>query len=146
MERQAAIRRTKKGISVAFAMVAAVLVALWVRSFWRVDMVSRSGVSLLVFSSINGNLRVYYEPTTRFRQSSSKWGLESITATGRVPRSLFRNDRNARSVFIPYWCPVVVAAAGAYLPYVKARFSLRTMFLATTLVAMVMGMAVWLAS
>jgi hypothetical protein len=145
MERQAAIRRVRKGVSIAFALLAGVLLVLWVRSYWRVDVVSRSGGSLLVLSSINGNLRVYYEPVSRFPQVSNNWGMGSTTANARVPRSLYRNDRNSRSVFVPYWCPVVAAAVGASLPFAKARFSLRTMMVGLSLVALVLGLGTWLA-
>jgi hypothetical protein len=45
----------------------------------------------------------------------------------------------------PFWCPVLamaVIASISWLPW-SSRFSLRTLLIATTLVAVVLGLAVW---
>lgn len=47
---------------------------------------------------------------------------------------------------IPYWPLVVVATLLAAVCWMPGRFSLRTLLVATTLVAVVLGMAVWMAS
>jgi hypothetical protein len=47
-------------------------------------------------------------------------------------------------VSVPHWFPVVVAAALAALPWLPGCFSLRTLLIATTLVAVGLGLiAVW---
>ena len=46
--------------------------------------------------------------------------------------------------YVPYWPVVLVCSALAGVPWLPARFSLRTLLVATTLVAVVLGMIVWL--
>jgi hypothetical protein len=49
-------------------------------------------------------------------------------------------------VAAPYWFPVATVAMIAVLPWMrelKWQFSLRTLLIATTLIAVVMGLAVW---
>ena len=50
-------------------------------------------------------------------------------------------------LIIPYWLPCLAAATIALLPWLKwsKRFSLRTLLIATTLVAVALGLIVWAA-
>jgi len=55
------------------------------------------------------------------------------------------------AIVAPHWAFALVFAFLAFAPWAKnigppvpARFSLRTMFIATTLLAVVLGLAVWL--
>jgi hypothetical protein len=49
---------------------------------------------------------------------------------------------NGSGQMIPFWCPVLLSAAVAGLPWVKwsRRFSLRAMLVAMAVVAVVLGM------
>lgn len=49
-----------------------------------------------------------------------------------------------RKIIVPGWVAVAVLAGGVYVPW--ARFSLRRLLIATTLVAVVLGLGVWLGS
>jgi hypothetical protein len=55
--------------------------------------------------------------------------------------AFFAPKRNGQ--FVPYWLIVFVIAPIAAIPWLRARFSLRTLVIATTLVAVVLGLAVW---
>jgi hypothetical protein len=44
----------------------------------------------------------------------------------------------------PYWSAVVSTAAIATVPWLRWRFSLRSILIATTLIAVVMGLIAWL--
>jgi hypothetical protein len=51
-------------------------------------------------------------------------------------------------VILPYWCLALTSIAFAIAPWIsafKCRFSLRTLLIATTLVAVVLGLIVWAA-
>jgi hypothetical protein len=49
------------------------------------------------------------------------------------------------TLILPHWFPVLLFATFAAIPWlVPRRFSLRTLLIATTLVAAVLGLAVWL--
>jgi hypothetical protein len=47
----------------------------------------------------------------------------------------------SRAVYIPYWCPVFLSGVFAATPWIKwsRRFSLRTLLIATTLTAVLLG-------
>ena len=47
------------------------------------------------------------------------------------------------SVMMPYWFVVAVSSVFSVLPWIR-RFSLRTMLIVTTLIAVVLGLIVWL--
>jgi hypothetical protein len=57
-------------------------------------------------------------------------------AGGRVPNYL---------LMFPHWFLVLLSAAFATAPWIRWRFSLRTLLIATTLVAVVLGLIVWAA-
>jgi hypothetical protein len=59
----------------------------------------------------------------------------------------YASEGNIRVFFIPVWSAILVAAPLAAAPWIRQlryRFSLRTLLLATTLVAVVLGLIVWL--
>ena len=45
---------------------------------------------------------------------------------------------------MPYWSLVVSVSFPAVIPWIRWRFSLRTLLIVTTLVAVVLGLIVWL--
>jgi hypothetical protein len=52
------------------------------------------------------------------------------------------------SLTIPDWLPVILCAAMAFVPWIRQlrwRFTLRTLLIGTTLVAVVLGTIVWAA-
>ncbi len=59
-------------------------------------------------------------------------------------------DRSTMTIAGPLWCPILLTTLLAILPWTISldrlrRFSLRTLLIATTLVALVLGLAVWAA-
>jgi hypothetical protein len=52
-------------------------------------------------------------------------------------------EQLALTLQAPLWFPTLICAIGATLPWVSVKFSLRAMFIATTLVAVVLGAVVW---
>jgi hypothetical protein len=47
---------------------------------------------------------------------------------------------NGKGLILPHWLPVLVATAFGALPWLTWRFSLRTLLIATTLVAVALGL------
>jgi hypothetical protein len=47
-------------------------------------------------------------------------------------------------LWVPHWFPFVITATVAAAPWIRWRFSLRTLLIAMTLVAVVLGTLVWL--
>ena len=55
-----------------------------------------------------------------------------------------RHTNRCDSLSIPHWFAVALAATFAATPWLRWRFSLRTLLIAITLVALVLGLVVWL--
>jgi hypothetical protein len=87
----------------------------------------------------------------------SNWGAVHLCQTG--PESIsdwyveyaknklfsfgVKTDRRSMCLRTPYYSLVVLAASFVGLPWFRYRFSLRTLLIATTLIAMVLGLIVW---
>jgi len=148
-------RRLRIAVSVFFAVLTVLLCVLWLRSFstrehlrWRVttsravSIASREGI--IGVSTWTKNLDgissfVFSGPVVGSpprRQMSNPLGFEFIRS----------KEYDGLSVVVPYWFTVLTCAICVTIPHVlnSHRFSLRTLFIATTLLAVVLGLAVWL--
>jgi hypothetical protein len=142
-------RKLRIAWSVAWGTVAVLLCLLWVRSYWRQDSVqgfvtstyevgisSHKGQGSLSLYAING-YRTYY----------SGWNWSSKEVSGRNPDWGFSYSSSFWGFTIKAPQIVLMAcigtlAAAPWLPF--KRFSLRTSLIATTLIAVVLGLIVWL--
>jgi hypothetical protein len=126
--------------SVGWGFAAVLLIALWVRSYWRVDAAyvahSHSAVAMLGTLYIDAGISSpkavprhdYGPPTLRW----TVWEYD--------PKIAVQEQRAA----FPIWGLVLVLAACAPLSWLPSRFSLRTLLIATTLIAVGLGLSVWL--
>ena len=144
-------RKLRIAWSVGWGLVAVLLCVFWVRSYlWLEQLILpissnvAIGVGVMPGSSVIAiNPKWGWPHVTRHSQSvdgwlgrvgwphSRLWGLFQIRATGAV---------------IPFWFSLVVVAALASIVWIRHlpwRFSLRTLLIATTLVAVVLGLWVW---
>jgi hypothetical protein len=140
----------------ATCLIACVLlIALWVRSYGRAEMIEsdlnnpttnnsiRSSFGQLTFahkSEIHSTPTIWFavSVSTDVVADSPKFDFVSYKGTPR--------DRYSWPVFVvyvPHWFAVLLVAASATLPWISWRFSLRTLLIATTLIAVVLGLAVW---
>ena len=137
--------------SVLWGVVAVLLCVLWVRSYWKMDTlhipVHRSQI---FFGSFRGYFQAHYDG---FERDDRDWKLRSFKSTS-YPDFHRGSDFGARGnpTFVhamgPDWILLLVVATFTAIPWVghlKWRFSLRTLLIATTLVAVVLGVVVWLA-
>jgi hypothetical protein len=142
-------RKLRIAWSVAWGIVAVLLIALWVRSYWWVDLAFfKVGNDVLVLAgSMPGAIDINIVPEESiplgmYHQPSDEW----MRAQGRRKRPGFLIDSHA--ILAPYWfwllMPAIVAAI-PWLPWWSSRFSLRTLLIAMTLVAVGLGLIVWLA-
>jgi hypothetical protein len=147
------------------------LIVLWVRSYWWCEMIyyHPTLVDMHVFRSDEGEISYgnwFFRATTM--GSPPKIGLTLRTGrlfddgTGagfggsEVPNTplfnrVFRGFRRTDGLhypgyLAPYWFVMLVVAMFGSLPWFiqrKWRFTLRTLLIATTLVAVVLGLIVW---
>jgi hypothetical protein len=133
-------RKLRIAWSVAWGVFAVLLIALWVRSYWRVDDVARfQGGDMYLLESAYGSLRPVY---SRGMGGPNKWHFESVPMSeAQYRHSAFGWDAadypNYFMAYMPHWLPTLLLAALAAVPWVKwsKRFSLRTLLIATTVIA-----------
>jgi len=152
------LRRVRIATSVFFAVVTVAVCVLWVRSYFWIDNVVGPVTIRQQFgvASANGWLTLRTKSPPLFR----KWSVQSRTPAqleavyeqlsrggGQVtrpgPKRLgFIGDG---AIQFPHLLPAVLFAILAALPWISCRYSLRTLLIATTLVAVVLGLGIWAA-
>lgn len=117
------LRTLRIAVSVVSGICCVLVIVLWVWSFLRPGFTEVSGVLIL---PSRGTLTIY-DPTPPPK-----------TLDGN--QQLFFGDASVR---IPIWCLAAVGAAAAIAPWLSWRFSLRTLLIATTVVALALGLIVY---
>jgi hypothetical protein len=152
MNRTCLIRWLRIAVTVVCSLVCIGLIGLLVRSYWRADTVYNTDIALV---SAQGCILFVYEQHTPHPYRN--WGVVN------QPISIWRNDHgpDPRGKFgfnfahipkgwliaTPTWLLVILIGSIAAVPWIRWswRFSLRTMLIVTTLVAMALGFIVWMA-
>ena len=141
------LRYMRIAFSATCVIVAVLLCALWVRSYWWVSQdVCRItenrfvgyGIQPGVFgigTSTDGDIPLW-TPTDQFLEDAASYGESYSRIWG-----FFQFKTEA--FIAPFWCLVLLTIALSALPWLRYRFSLRTLLIATTLVALVLGLVVW---
>jgi hypothetical protein len=127
-------RKLRIAWSVAWGVVAVLLCVLWVRSYWVSDSlllpkgnritVMRGWIYVNERFNISKNASV---PSPQYNATSSS-GIPIPDGVG---------------PHIPLWCFAAVTSTLTVLPWFRFRFSLRTLLIATTLVAVGLGLIVF---
>ena len=142
-------RKLRIAWSVFWGVLAVLLCVQWVRSYWWVDAIgvdpTRQIVSYRGILFVDGG--VYYDAEWEGAPTLRRLGRIDFLWASDPPVSLrnFSFSTGPRTLTIPQWLPVLVAGLIAYSPWIR-RFSLRTLLIATTLAAVLLGLAVWAAS
>lgn len=155
MDKRAAIRRVRIAVSVFFGGLALTLCMLWVRSHSHLDYLQCQVTDALFLSAISrggiARLEVFtppfdLEPGTTI----SPWDFGSrplLESTLQDSQRWFSAHGSPESwtLVLPLWIAVAVAGLLSAIAWsARANFSLRTMLIATSLVAILLGLGVWL--
>ena len=119
------------------------LCVLWVRSYWCSDGFKGSLGNWYVdgFAEL-GQVSLGAYPSGY----SAGWSIDSAPLpTSKVSRFGMEFGSFGVVAVSPLWLAASVGFATAALPWIRWRFSLRTLLIATTLVAIALGLAVWAA-
>jgi hypothetical protein len=130
------------------------LIVLWVRSYWRHDTIQYypPQAHLVYLASDAGTLAFGQGQFVRnLSPAESRWNFESVPIyayRNRIAAKIFRGfQRDGYGhCAIPHWFPVSLVLLCAPVPWLPSRFSLRTLLIATTLVAVILGLVVWLSN
>jgi hypothetical protein len=132
-------------VSAVFAILCVGLTCLWVRSHvWRSTLQGVIGSQRLQFTSENGSLAVLVFPNVQSRNFPRRdWTITSSNAGDNAFRS-WRVSMQPNDVIavLPWWFVVLVLVIAAATPWIRWKYSLRTLLIATTLVAVALGLAV----
>jgi hypothetical protein len=140
-------RKLRIAWSVFCGIACVLLVVLWVRSYWWEDRFSAmlpasqrfAGISLrgqLAFAVDTTVSAPYIDSRAVTVRVSRKTG-QLVKSTGKrwVCHNCFIN--------VPHWYYVIPIVVTAIVPWIRWRFNLRTLLIATTLIACVLGLIVW---
>jgi hypothetical protein len=148
-------RKLRIASSVVCGIACVLLIALWVRSYGLADVLYLriSETHAVTFGSVQGGVSI--SPDVRYAEGyfdDAWWKLQTEvvgkrktdywTQTPWYTRS-FRFGIFGWTVCVPHCFLMVLFGAAAVAPWLRPRFSLRTLLIATTLIAVVLGLVVW---
>jgi hypothetical protein len=172
MNRPRLIRGLRIAWTVAWGILCVLLIVLWVRSNGRADTLTYRFFSQQKYYLVSCRAKIGLAPlplwTNKQFDPDGKevWptGLKSIHLSpigtlwepnGKVCAQAFTNVSRAGEhwgyvitaiAIVPYWmitAPAVVFGVFAAMPFLRSRFSLRTLLIATTAVAVILGLVVY---
>jgi len=141
-------------VSLFFALLTVALCVLWVRSYSHRDQfnVRFWPTGVIEIASTQGWLEFWLgNATIDWRKRLNTYTLSEWEIVRQIDqRGLSRGTTVGRPIHIaiPHWGAIAIAAGVAILPWCRrasVRFSLRTLLIATTLVAVLLGLFVWAA-
>jgi hypothetical protein len=139
-------RKLRIAFSAVCGVLCLLLIALWVRSYWRFDQCKCIPKNLTV-GSRRGEI-LLNQPNIEIMgvgpilPASFKALGQEIIYDSYSPNA----NRDPRGTAVPFWAPTLIFAIVASLPWLPWRFSLRTLLIATTLVAILLGLIVYAAA
>jgi hypothetical protein len=151
------LRYLRIAFSVACGIACVLLIALWLRSYWWKDGVwvwyppnmayaqatSERGSIYLVHLPFNSTTRIGWGMSSRPARTESS--LSNKTMLGFHFKQIGDPGTFQFIQTVPHWFPLLLVAAVGCLPWIhwSKRFSLRTLLIATTLIAAVLGLVVY---
>jgi hypothetical protein len=157
MQRRQVVRLIRVSTTVACLSLAAVVMALWLRNFWVADVIwtPLPAASQLTIASADGQIElgISYPSGQRAKLPETTWGWQTYTASQNravkvvVPwKTVIRYRRvwGGAVIVLPHWLVFLVPLLVSVVPWIRwsRRFTIRTMLVVTTLVAVVLAMAV----
>jgi hypothetical protein len=141
-------RKLRIAWSVVCGVVGLCLMALWVRSYSTIDMISRMDGRKIAttFASQDGTLFfAHFDAAIAYKSSSNStaprdWAYKSLDGY-RLNNGPFVFERDQTSIYIvlPHWLFAIGTVLIGAIPWFHWQFSLRALLIAVTLVAVMLG-------
>jgi hypothetical protein len=124
------------------------LIALWVRTLFAIDTIQGPvGNIHVVATSRHSGLSI---GLVRLNRMPHSWSHKSEPANEKVSVQYssvigfgIHSSNRLSAIRLPVWCILLLSAAAATVPWLPWRFSLRTMLIAMTVVAALLGLVIW---
>jgi hypothetical protein len=143
--------------SVVWSILCLLLIALWVRSYWWVEAIrfpepgQRGVIQLLSIPGMFGIGEI--RPATQesfYRMPAADWWTIVLAddSNSKLPSQAWGgwvHSKYVDQLLLPYWLLVLFLAALGCAPWLRWRFSLRTLLIGMTLIAALLGLAIWAA-
>ena len=159
MDRPHLVRFLQITVSVVFGLLCFVFTELWMRSYrWETILQGVIGTERVQIGTALGVMEVYISlnvqspnfPSRPFSPNlqspnipNTSWSRQSLSVpsfrTQRIVWKLHRLKPNGINIAVPHWFLVLISALLAVAPWARRRFSLQTLLIATTLVAVLLG-------
>jgi hypothetical protein len=148
-------RRFRIGVSVFFAVLTVLLCGLWVRSYWVTDLISRidsRSIATTIGSRYGTIYFAYFDAAIGYKGTANsaaprEWAYKAVDVyTSSDGPFAWRRDLASLHVVVPFWLIVIVAVSCGGVLWLPLRFSVRTLFIAVTLVALLLGLIMWFVS
>ena len=148
------LRRPLNVASIVRLVACVALMGMWVRSYWVSDTVLVASPSkVFLLGSGLGYVGCDRMNGLPLAIVSRSWKTVSYLPDERKESYLpsfvkfnFAITPEGADIRVPYWCPVLLTGSVAAIPWIKrrCRFTLRSLFIAMTFLAVVLGMIAWL--
>ena len=147
------IRGLRIAASVLSLIACVLLVVLWVRSYYLSDVLYAriSSTRIVMVQSLGGRIAGGSLPIAEMPGKNTWWlGHAKVSASSEYPIFAAKSGfgsfpiQRGRLLVAPLWFFALLCASFAAAPWIKCRFSLRSLLIAMTLVALVLGLIVGL--
>ena len=139
-------RKLRIAWSVAWGVVAVLLVVLWVRSYWQQDNVGYRDASATK-SIVSHSGWIYVGELYSMQTRGWKLGSEPITERFDLRRqfavAIFDERPRFVCVAFPHWLLLLAIGSIAMVPWLRWHFRVRTLLVITALVASLLGLVTW---
>jgi hypothetical protein len=145
-------RKLRIAWSVVWGVVALLTCVLWMRSYSHVTMLWRMNPSNLLTAIISESGDIWIDRYSSDVIEPHGWQLSDkpqLASHVVIPNAFVHGQfrwnwtPSQINLKVPHWLLTSLAAALSTGPWLCWRFSLRTLLIATTLIAVVLGLVVW---
>lgn len=152
MNRPRVVRILRIAFSATCGIAAVMLCVLWVTSYYKWLTVCHPITEnrFITIALAQGELCMCWGRFSLGTQFPPQYSWEDASPVGFDDDHLvfgfaLQSDAEGAMIAAPFWCPVMLFATLAALPWIRWRFSLRTLLIATTAIAVLLGLAVYFA-
>jgi hypothetical protein len=152
MHRPRLIRGLRIAWSAVCGILCVLLIVLWVRSYSKKDIcgLTFANQKRCNYCAMQGRIFLIvfdYETSAWAIGKRREWDIRSEATSSDdakgEPHFYFKSFDGYYSMILPHPLLVVLGTTLAAIPWLQWRFSLRTLLIATTLIAVVLGLVVW---